>query len=79
MPHLTKTFIAKPHKTPKGKQAIPLALLKYIHEEMKALGPTNITHVHKFRCKTTYKWKYYNAVPSKAGNRNNQTGDYEIM
>ena len=72
-------FHRKTSQDTKEKASNTCSIVKKIHEEMKALTATNITHVHTFKCKTTYKWKYCNAVPSKAGNRNNQTGGYEIM
>ena len=46
--------------------------LSKIKKEMKKLCENNVTHIHKYKCPTTYKTKYCNAIPNKTGTANTE-------
>ena len=72
-------FYCKTSQDSKEKASNICSIVKKNHQAMKALSATNINHVHKLKCQTAFKWKYCDAVLSKAGYRNYQTGGYEII
>ena len=52
--------------------------LSIIRQEMTKLCENNVTHIHKYKCPTTYKTKYCNAIPNKTGTANTEDA-FSIM
>ena len=59
-------------------QLLPTKTLMKIKDDMKTLAAKNVTHVHKYRCPTTLKTKYCNAILNKKGD-NDKKDNVTIM
>ena len=65
--HLSNQFVESLKKSKNQKKPLPLATKRAIHKDIKKLSEHNVTHVHKYKCKTTFKTLYCNALPRPNG------------